>query len=217
MAKVQNDKKSLKEIYLLALRMTSSINFPIYAFICFFAADIIAILLGPQWKEAYFYMSIFAIWGAIRSVGNPTGSLLYSTGNVRRAFWWNLTLIFTTISILFFSLLQGELKGLSIGMLATQLIIFIPAWRYLVYPICGAKLNEYFSQLIPPFVAAVTSCLIAWLFINKMSIENSFLRICYSAIVFGLFYMLMSMAINRPWIFAMKKFFNIFNGETNDK
>lgn len=209
MAKVQHDKKSLKEIYLLALRMTSSINFPIYAFICFFATDIIAILLGPQWKDACFYMTIFAIWGAIRSVGNPTGSLLYSTGNVRRAFWWNLALIITTFTILTFSLSQGELEGLSIGMLATQFIIFIPAWRYLVYPICDAKLGEYFSQLFPPFIAAATSGLIAWLWINNMSTENSFVRIIYSTMIFGFFYMLMSMLINRPWIFAMKKFLNL--------
>lgn len=209
MAKVQLDQKSLKNIYLLALRMTSSINFPIYVFIGFYAPEIIAVLLGSQWVEASFYMAIFAIWGGIRSIANPTGSLLYSTGNVRRAFWWNFFLLVTTFTILYIAISQWGLKGLSMGMLAIQILFFVPVWRYLVYPILGAKFNEYLSQLIPPFIIALISGVTVRQLSNHIDLNNHFLELGLSGLIFTTIYIFISIKFNTLWFSTMRKVLNL--------
>lgn len=209
MAKLQHDIKFLKEVYLSTLRISSSINLPIYTFIYLFSTEIVAVLLGPQWKEAGFYMSIFALWGAIRSIGNPTGSLLYATGNVHRAFYWNSALILFTPVILFFSMSHGGLKGISIGMLAIQILIFIPAWRYLVFPLCKATLKEYLSQLTSPFVASIISCLTAKFLVDHLALEGYFLRIFCAFIISAPVYIGLSIYINYPLLKFTTLFFNI--------
>lgn len=209
MAILQQDKPALKDIYLLTLRMTSSINFPIYMFVCLFSSEIVAVLMGSQWKEAEFYMFMFAIWGGVRSVGNPTGSLLYSTGNVRRAFWANVVVLMLTLIVLYVSVIQRGLEGLCFGMLFIQLIIFIPTWRYLVYPICNISLISYITQLLPPFIVASLSCLIVWLLSNRLNFENVFLKLGFAAIIFTPTYILLSIRFNKPWFLTMKTFLNL--------
>lgn len=209
MARLQQDKLALKDIYQLTLRMTSSINFPIYIFVCFFSSEIVAVLLGSQWKEAEFYMFMFAIWGGIRSVGNPTGSLLYSTGNVRRAFWANAFVLILTLSVLYVSAAQTGLKGLCLGMLFIQLIIFIPTWRYLVYPICNMSLISYITQLLPPFIVALLSGLTVWLLSNHINFENAFLKLGFAAAIFTPTYIVLSIKFNKPWFLTMKTFLNL--------
>ncbi|WP_252260785.1 oligosaccharide flippase family protein, partial [Mycobacterium tuberculosis] len=60
MAKMQSDKSALKSIYLKTMRMTSSINFPIYSALMLWPEEIVAIALGPQWEESASFMRIFA-------------------------------------------------------------------------------------------------------------------------------------------------------------
>ena len=100
MTQLRHDQAALRAVYLTTLRLTTSFNFPMYAVLALFAEDVVALLLGPQWQEAAFYMRLFAIWGLIRSTGNPSGSLLYAVGMAKRAHLWNLALFFGTVIVL---------------------------------------------------------------------------------------------------------------------
>jgi O-antigen/teichoic acid export membrane protein len=155
MAKVQNDAEALKSIYLQTIRMTSAVNFPIYAAMAVWAEQIVALLLGEQWHSAAFYIRIFAVWGMIRSVGNPIGSLLYATGQVKRALLWNLALLPITLICLLLGAKTGSNQGIAWTMLGIQIAIFLPLWRCLIYPICGATLREYLLQLLPAFASTI--------------------------------------------------------------
>ncbi len=93
MARVQQDTVQLKFIYLQTLRMTASVNFPLYLALALFAEEIVALLFGKQWQASAEYLQIFAVLGLIRSTGNPAGSLLYAVGRANLAFWWNMALL----------------------------------------------------------------------------------------------------------------------------
>lgn len=199
MARVQADKATLKSIYLRTLRMTSSVNFPIYAAIAVWADELVALLLGSQWLNAGDYMRVFATWGMIRSVGNPVGSLLYATGHVRRAFWWNMALLFLTPCLLLPGASWGGTRGLAIAMLCTQALLFYPLFRFLVKPACGASLREYASALAPPLLASLVA-MAAGFSVSQAVGGDIWVRAMTGSACFAAAYLATSWMVNRQWL-----------------
>lgn len=79
MAKIQNDINSLKNVYLKIINYSSSIVFPIYAFIFIFSNEIVNILFGEKYIESVYIMQILSIWGIFKSINNPV-SFLFAKG-----------------------------------------------------------------------------------------------------------------------------------------
>lgn len=202
MAKMQSDKSALKSIYLKTMRMTSSINFPIYSALMLWPQEIVAIALGPQWEESASFMRIFAGWALLRSTANPVGSLLNATGRVRLAFWWDLALLFATPPLLYAGHQLGSLHGLAMTMIGIQLLTFYPHYRVLVAPACGATFREYVNSLLPACVSTAfavgTGLAIQW------AVDGpSWLLLALGLSVGGCVYLLSSIIFNREWISAM--------------
>lgn len=203
MAKLQGDKIALRSVYFQTLRMTSSINFPAYAALAIWSHEVVAIVLGEQWHDAEKFLRIFAIWGMIRSVTNPLGSLLYSTGHVQRAFWWNSVMIFILPCTLWFGASIGGIHGLAITMLLVQIAIFYPLYRLLVRPACGAEFRGYIGQLAPALNATIIAAASAILASARLPHPWSTVA---GIAVFGVVYVVASAWINRPWVDAMLEF-----------
>lgn len=202
LAKVQDDITKLKSIYLKTLRMTSSINYPVYGALAIWAEEIVFILLGNQWSESSYYLRIFAIWGLIRSTGNPVGSLLYATGHVQRAFWWNLVLLFVLPLLLFFSAWHEGISGLAWARLVSQIAFFYLAFHYLVKPVCGMLFSEYLGSILPALVSvliAATATIPTLIY----SQNNSWLSMATGLLCYFSVYIATSWIINREWVTAM--------------
>lgn len=200
MAKVQGDLAALKYVYLQTLRMTAAVNFPVYAVLAVFAEDLVAFLLGSQWQDSGFYLRLFALWGMIRSVGNPVGSLLYAAGHVRRAFWWNLVLLLIVPAVLWIAATRAGIEGIAWAMLVLQALIFLPAWRFLVRPACGASLREYLRHLSPPFAATAAAAAIGLGVATLAPPQWEFAAGCASL---GASYLVLSYYLNREWLLAI--------------
>jgi O-antigen/teichoic acid export membrane protein len=204
MAKVQQDPILLKAVYLQTLRMTASLNVPVFALLMMYAEQVVALLLGEQWKGADFYLRIFAAWGLVRSVGNPVGSLLYATGLVRRAFWWNVALLLVIPLLLLAGAHLHATQGLAWAMLGTQLLVLYPAFRFLVQPACGASFREYAAQLLPPFQAGI--CAIALGYLVSVALPLSYwLQFAAGASAALAGYLGASFIVNRPWFSVIYK------------
>lgn len=202
MAKVQADRAALTSIYLQTMRMTSSVNFPIYAALALWADEVVAILLGPQWHEAGQYMQLFALWGLIRSTANPVGSLLNATGKVRRAFVWDLVLLLLIPGVLYLGFRMGGLYGLAMSMLGVQLLTFYPHYRFLVKPACGAGFLDYLGALTPALASTGIAVIAALLVMMPMT-GGDWLRAPVGAVAGVAAYLAASLLINRPWLLAM--------------
>jgi lipopolysaccharide exporter len=198
MAKAQGDKKTLQKIYLSTLRITASINFPIYIALALFAEEIVAVLYGAQWSEAVGYLRILAIWGLIRSTGNPSGSLIYAVGRPRLAFWWNIAQLVAVPPILFLCGKYWGLTGISWAMLCIQLVVLPTAWRFLIYPCCDVSFRDY----IGCFFAAISCAVLA----GSLSVLVSYgispapARLLMGLILLAATYWLLSLKFNRLWI-----------------
>ncbi len=154
MAKVQNNTEQLKNIYLKTINYLSSINFPVYAFLAVFAHEIVMLLFGPKWIKAVVIVQILSIYGAVRSTGNPIGSLLLAKGKANWGFWWNLGLFFYMPVGIFISSKWG-LSGVAWGLVIMMTSLVVPNWFFLVKNLCHAKFVEYHKEIVVPALIAL--------------------------------------------------------------
>ena len=160
---IQNDIEKLKVAYLKTINYLSSINFFIYMLMFVFSYDIILFLYGKNWLQAVVVLKLLSIWGAIRSTGNPIGSLIFSRGRTDLGFYWNVGIYLWYIPFLYIGSLHG-LVGLSIALIVFQLSLVVPNWYFLIRSLCGASFWEYHKEIIKPtllvLVVGVILCLI---------------------------------------------------------
>ena len=201
MSRLKNDITALKDVYLQTLRMTASINFPMYVALGVFASELVALLYGPRWMTATDLLRTLAVWGLVRSIGNPVGSLLYAVGRARRAFWWNLgQLVLLPLAYLVAARGWGT-TGLAVALAVTQVALIVPAWWLLVRPCCGATLQEYFGQMTAPLAASVFAGGLAWGITRDL--DHGTVRLTLGGITGGVAYLAMSYWLNRQWVETM--------------
>jgi O-antigen/teichoic acid export membrane protein len=202
MARLQEDKTAIRKIYMKTMRLSASLNFPIYAFLALFPTDIIGVLLGAQWSGAARYLQIFALWGLIRSTGNPSGSLIYAVGMVRRAHIWNFLNLAIAAPILWAAEKKWGLPGLAWAMLFLQVAVFLAAWKFLINPACGAGLKEYTKQLVAPLVA--TTVAVAFSLMATARLSSPWV-LPTGAAAFGGAYIASSLLINKPVVRTLRE------------
>lgn len=192
MAKIQDDTEKLKNVYLKTINYLSSINFPIYAAMIVFAPQLVILMFGEKWMAAVPIVQILSIYGAIRSTGNPIGSLLLAKGKANWGFWWNLGLLMYVPVGIYISSHWG-LVGVSWGLVAIMISIVIPHWYFLVNKLCYAKFTEYFKQIaIPAFIAVVAGAL-SYFIVNIT--ESLLVKLFFGSLV----WLLMAVMLNFVW------------------
>ena len=201
MAAVQHEPEKIKSIYLKTMRMTASINFPIYFGLAAFAPSIVQIMFGEQWADSSDTLRILAFWGLIRSTGNPVGSLLLAVGKADLQFRWNLLLLCFIPPTLWIGANYG-INGLAFSLLIMQATLFIPTWYFLVKPCCQASLREYLKQIAIPFFVCTLSYIPALIITNQM--HNRLAQLSVGLIGTGILYILISILVNKQWIAAMR-------------
>jgi hypothetical protein len=139
-------------------------------------------------------MRTLAVWGCLVSIGNPVGSLLLATGNVRRSMLWNVFASCITPASVIVAAPYGVLT-VACAMVVVQTVLLIPAWRYLIWPTVRAPLKDYLKTLAHPAVpAAITGTFtMATMGMNVAPVVN----LLASGLIFTLVYALLSLAFNR--------------------
>lgn len=193
----QTDKDRLKNIYLQTIRITSSVNFPIYLAIAFYASEIVYLLLGEQWKDTIPLIQIFAIWGLVRSIGNPVGSLLLGIGRADKLFKWNLFWTTITGPSLWIGSYWG-IYGMAFAMTILMTLAYIPNWHFLVKPACGANLKEYFVQSAIPLVLAFLAAVFSHAVV--MQLDNKIYHLALGLFGGAVIYLILTMIFNKSII-----------------
>lgn len=206
MTRMQDDAVALRSVYLKTLGLTASFNFPIYALLALFSEQIVLLFLGDKWGAADFYLRLFALWGLIRSTGNPSGSLVYAVGMARRAHAWNLLLFFGTVPLLWLAARSGGLSALAWTMLGWQAAVYVLAWRFLILPACGAKFSTYNATMLPPLVTTALASICAY---GVASMLPASLKLPVGSLVLGGVYLQLSWLYNRHWIEAMAELLHL--------
>jgi len=199
MAKVQNDTLQLKNIYLKTINYLSSVNFPIYILLAILAEPIVLILFGDKWEKSIVILQILSIYGAIRSTGNPIGSLQLAKGRADMGFYWNLGLFFFIPLTIYVGSLWG-LLGVAYSLLGLQTFLSIPNWYFMVRLLCGAKFKEYFWQIVKPLIFSLVGGVFAYGISYLLSIENMYIESIVIGLVMGGIVLILNIRFNREFI-----------------
>lgn len=203
MAKIQNDTIKLKNIYLKTINYLSSIIFPIYMFLFIMAPEIVVILFGEKWIDIVPIVQILSIYGALRSIGNPIGSLLLAKGKANWGFWWNFGLFFyVPLSIWISS--QWGLIGISWGLVIVMSSLIIPSWYFLVRSLCRAQFIEYHKEIFIPMFIAVFSGFVAFVFMQYF--DSIILRFTFSIFIGSILVLGLNYFINRKFLNELQGF-----------
>lgn len=200
MASAQDDRSFLKSVYLKTMRMTASVNFPIYVALAVFSEEVILVVFGQKWLESALLLAFLAVWGMFRSCSNPVGSLLLAVGRADLSFKWNLALLFVVPPALWLAS-QWGVVGLAAGQAALMAVLIVPGWYFLVWPHCGARGLEYAAALILPLAAALLAVAVGYLAVVALSAPVW--RLFFAAAVAVPVYIGLSFAINRSWLLSM--------------
>lgn len=205
-AQAQFDVSRVRAIYLKTIRMVASVSVPIYLYVSIFSSEVVTVLLGMKWHGAGTILSFLALWGAVRSLGNPVGSLLMGTGRASLALRWNSVLLLVTPFFYWLGSQYGP-EGLAKAMFAMSLILFVPGWYFLVRPSCHAGLLEYSASALKPFLLAGVAFVPAY--IAATQLEMAIVRLAVGATIGGPLYLLLSYRFNREWSDAMLELLGI--------
>ncbi len=199
-AQLQADRAQVANVYLRTMRMTSSVNAPVYLFVFVFAPDIVALLLGADWQQSATILRILALWGAVRSTANPVGSLLLGVGRADLSLHWNLALLAVVPAVVWIGAGQGVV-GLATSLLLLQLALFVPAWYFLVHRTCGAGLPAYAKAALAPMLHAAGAGAAA--VAAAAPFEGSVARLAIGAVVLTAAYLGASLRWNTEWLAMM--------------
>ena len=100
-AKIQDEPKATKKVFLKMINMIASVNAPLYVALALFSEEIVTVFFGPNWAEVAKLLCFLAAWGFLRSIGNPAGSLLLGKGKASLALRWNLLMTVFVVPTLF--------------------------------------------------------------------------------------------------------------------
>lgn len=197
MANAQQDKAMLRRIYLSTIRMTSSVNFPIYGFIALFRHEVTDVVFGAKWAGSAELLGLMAIWGMFRSLGNPVGSLLYGTGNNRLAFIQSLAVGVSIVPVI---ILGGKwgVEGVAIALTAFYIGFTIALWATIVRPLTEATFQEYMLQFLIPLIIVAVTCVPAYFFSSFFALPIT--RLVAGSIAGAIAYIALSIFYNKEFM-----------------
>lgn len=182
-AELQDNQKRLNLYYLQSIKYLSLVTIPILVYIGIYSEELVLLFLGGEWSTTAKIITILALVGIIRALGNPGGAILVALGYVRVTFWWNLfwsALVFISIysSLIFFD----DLQAVPLVLLFVQ-SSFGMIWHYLIA--YHTKMN-YGPIVIHFFKVFAVSLSIAMF--SRASIKILSLTDFVQEITFGLFF-----------------------------
>lgn len=145
MSEIQDENERLIKIYKFGLGFSNSIMIPATVFLVFFSAEIVQILMGPNWPEAVLPLQIMFLILTFSNAGKTTDEVIKAKGlvykNVTRKY------IFTVI-ILVLSGILGYFYGIigaAIGIVISHFINYV-MMIVLVKNIFKGSIGEYFYR-----------------------------------------------------------------------
>ncbi|BAF72498.1 MOP flippase family protein [Sulfurovum sp. NBC37-1] len=199
MAKVQDDIPRLKSIYLKTINYLSSINFPVYLLIAILAEPVILLLFGEKWRDAIILLEILSVYGALRSTGNPIGSLQLARGRADLGFYWTFAMFLAMPLVIYTGSFWG-VSGVAYSLVAAGIFFSFPGWYYMVKPLCGAGFKEYFWQILKPLLVSALAGSFSYGISLLFNIENMYVHVSLVAVTMGMAVLALNVLFNRDFI-----------------
>jgi O-antigen/teichoic acid export membrane protein len=159
LSRVRHDPPRFRNYFLKGYSLVLGLTIPITIAVAIFAPDLIAVLLGPKWKDAAQIFRLLAPTILIFALINPIGWLLFSLGMVGRSLKVACVLAPVVISGYVLGLPYGP-KGVAFAYSAAMTLWVIP---HIAWGVHGTvvSLRDIATVASRPIVSGIVAALLA--------------------------------------------------------
>lgn len=149
-AKKRMDNAALRRGYLGVSKLLALIIFPLLVGLAVSSPLVIPIVFGSQWESAIPIIQILALVGILKTLGNPSGSIILAKGRADLGFKWNI--LVATINLLIFVLIAPYgMYAIAWSYTVLSFIYFILGYKILINHTIQLSFRNYISVLLTPF------------------------------------------------------------------
>jgi O-antigen/teichoic acid export membrane protein len=158
-ARVQNQDDVLRWGYAKILHYLSAVTFPIMAGILVVAPLFVPLIYGSQWLPAVPVVQIFCLLGAVKTLGNPIGSVILAKGRADLVFWMNVVAI-CGYSISNLIGVHWGINGVAASSLIFSCLVLLPIDFYLRWITIRMTVREYWEAIKRPTASTIIMLMI---------------------------------------------------------
>ena len=206
LSSIQNRKEQIKDVYLEVVKNLAFMNFLIYTLMIVNAKEILYVLYGSQYVEAYLVFVFLAVAYCLSALSNPTGSLQVATGRTDLGFKWTiLRMIISPLAIYLGSQISIEAVAGYYGIVS--LILILPLWYVQIKPMIDVSLWGYISKFYKPFIFFISITLLV-IFIGNIVLahSNQVVNALIKSVIITVLYIVYLLVVDR---FAVIKSYNL--------
>jgi lipopolysaccharide exporter len=172
LATVQDDLARLRRGFLTLIGLTSMINMPLVAGFAAIAPMFVPLIFGAQWAPAVPIMQLLAVVAAVRTVGNPTGTLIIARGRADLGFRWALISMAVQLPVLYLAVQSGSIIVMTAVLAGLQVLMLAGIYWFVHRALLGACLREWLGQVSPPLVFSFIMATAVYLALRLLGLQG---------------------------------------------
>lgn len=153
-ARIADDLPRLREAFLQVIGLVALVTVPTGIAIALLAAPLVEVLLGPKWSDAVPLIQVLAVFGVVRSLHGPTGSIYLALGKPRLVAVFQCVQLAAAIALMLWLVPRygsvGAAYALLVGASLAMTVNYVMALREL-----RLSIEALAGALWRPLVAAV--------------------------------------------------------------
>lgn len=179
----RKDHESLRESFILSLKLTSVLSCLIYAGLLLLGEHFLLLWLGPRYLDSYWPMVILGASLLLGMMQSPGVGILYATNKHQYLGYMSLFegLLNLSLSVAFVSLWHLGLNGVALGTLVPILITKLYIQPRLVCWQIQHSLAKYYALLAKLLISGGVLYGVAFLLMRSLIID-SYLRLAFAAL-----------------------------------
>ncbi|NQX11396.1 MOP flippase family protein [Microbacteriaceae bacterium VKM Ac-2855] len=151
---IQGDSRKLRQNYLRMITLCGLASVPLLVGVAFTAEDVMTIAFGSQWSGFGPVLTLLAVAGMLRALGNPMGSLLQATDNVKVGLYFNIARTAVNIPLVIALTATWGILGAAWSMVIIGLISYVIGYLCLTI-VTRTPIGEYVRSTATPFLVSI--------------------------------------------------------------
>lgn len=197
-SRMAGDRQALAATFLQVIGLVALLTVPAGALIGLVAEPFVLLLLGPKWLEAVPLIQVLAVFGIVRSLHGPTGSIYIALGKPVAVAWLQciqLVLALSTMVVLVprfgavgaaWAILVGATTAMLVNYVLVRRELQIPFAHLLgalIRPLCSAMVMAAAVMAVAPLLGGESGALAAGVRLTVLSLIGG---VVYVACIAGL-------------------------------
>ena len=183
-ARLQSDDQALRRSYEKVLRYVGMLALPVMGGLFVTAPQVVHVMYGSTWEPAVPVVQVFCLVGALKSLGNPLGSVLLARGRADLGFYINVVALIAFLLANYVGAFWG-IVGVATSSLVVQLVFLIPMDLHLRWRLIGMTPRQSWTAIRSALMGAVAAMLAAMITVSVLVGASEIVQLLMVVVICG--------------------------------